>query len=313
MSIISKEVFTFIEVARWRSVRKAAERLNISASALSRQLRILEADLGIQLVSRHANGVQVTEAGEQFLAHARQMIALESTLRGDISAAAGSRRLHIRLGVVESISAELALRLRAHLGKSDENVRLDVLVDGTDRLVARLAEGHLDAVVAFNMTTDERFRTVTALELPVGLVCARELLPDPPASIALADCLTWPLCLPGEDLSILPRLMSEIYRQERAFRVAASSNSFATLCGLIADGAGVGFMTLLDVVAQPVAEKLRFVPLRDRRLTENVSFAVASHIRLRSEIGAALMPIGKIVSDITKGLSGKSNDSGTGD
>ena len=301
MPTVSKEVFTFVEVARWQSVRKAAERLNVSASALSRQLRILEDALGAQLVTRHASGIHVTQAGQRYLAHVKQMIALDNALRDDIRETDGSRQLRVRVGVAESISRALAMRLRAHYERIGQDVRLDIVVDGTDGLVTRLAAGQLDAVVTFNMTTDERLRHVDTFEAQVGMVCASSLLDDVPSSIALADCLGWPLCLPGEGISILPRLMSEISRQERAFTIAATSNSFATLCAMIADGAGVGFMTIADVMAHEPGGRLLFVPLKDRRLTEQVGFAIAHHIRLNSDLGKALMPIGGIVSAITSG------------
>lgn len=299
MSILSKEIFTFIEVARGRSVRRAAERLNISASALSRQLRILEGDLGVQLFKRHSNGVEVTEQGDQLLQYVQRMIALETELREEISAATGGRQLHVRLGVAECISIEMTRRLRCHFMSTNKDVRLDTIVGGTDRLVALLVEGRLDAVVAFNMTTDERFRIVDVFEVQVGLVCAKGLIANPPTSIALADCLAWPLCLPSEELSIFPRLMTEIFRQEMSHKIAATSNSISTICGLIADGAGVGFMTFPDVMAQPEAEKLCFIPLKDRRLTEHVGFAVASSLDFRGELGMALRPLGKIASDLT--------------
>ena len=58
-------------------------------------------------------------------------------------------------------------------------------------------------------------------------------------------------------------------------------------------------MTQIDVNAQPEAAKLCFVRLDDHRLTESIGLAVAARISLRSELGAALLPIGRIVSEIT--------------
>jgi DNA-binding transcriptional LysR family regulator len=159
-------------------------------------------------------------------------------------------------------------------------------------------------VVAFNMTTNERLRILKVFEVQVGLVCPRGLMPDPPTSIALSDCVRWPLCLPDDALSIRPRLMKEINRQDRSYKIAATSNSIATTCGLIIEGAGVGFMTLADVDAQPEAEKLLFIPLKGRRLTEHISFAVASSFRFEEGLGASLLAIGTFISDITEGRLG---------
>ncbi len=300
MSVVSKEARTYVEVVRCGSVRKAAERLNISASALSRQVRLLEDDIGAELVSRHSNGVQMTEIGEQFLSRVQELIDLESAMRGEISAASGTRQLRIRLGLSESISTELAQRLRSHLESLGMSVRLDILVGETERLAKRLANGQLDAVVAYNLPANEHIRVIDVFEVRVGLVCARDLFADPPGSISLVECLAWPLCLPSEELSIHPRLLTEINRQGRAFEIAATSNSMATTCSQIAEGVGAGFMTLPDVIAFREPEKLMFIPLNDRRLKENIVAACASHVSLRSELGRALLAIKRIAAELTQ-------------
>ncbi|MGQ0566961.1 MAG: LysR family transcriptional regulator [Gemmobacter sp.] len=300
MSILAKEVFSFIEILSSQSVRKAAERLNISASALSRQLRLLEADLGVALVARHSSGIRATAQGEQLLAHAERMIELENGLRDEVRATGPKGRVELRIGVMECIGAELVRGLNRGLGGIGDRHGLTIIVDGTDALIARLVEGSLDGVVAFNMPTDERIRLVASFDLPIGLVCSAELFDRLPTSIALADCLVWPLCLPSSALSSHHRLMAEIHRQDRAFTIAATSNSLATLCGLIADGGGVGLMSRLDVIGHRHAERLRFVPLKDRRLTERLGFATSMVAARSLELAAVLELVGRITSEIAQ-------------
>jgi DNA-binding transcriptional LysR family regulator len=62
----------FASVARYGSIRKAAEELHIVQSALSRQIHKLEQDLGVPLFERHARGVQLTSAGEIFLPYGQK-------------------------------------------------------------------------------------------------------------------------------------------------------------------------------------------------------------------------------------------------
>jgi DNA-binding transcriptional LysR family regulator len=306
MSILAKEVYSFMEIVRSKSVRRAAERLNISASALSRQLRLLEADLGVVLVARHSNGIRPSAQGEQLLAHAERMIELENGLRDEVRGADRKGRVEVRLGVMECIGAALVRRLHSSLGGTSDRHVLTVIVDGTDALIARLVDGNLDGVVAFNMPTEERIRLVASYEMPLGLVCGSGLLDRLPQSIALADCLAWPLCLPSKELSSHHRLMAEIHRQDRAFTVAATSNSLATLCGLIADGCGVGFMSPLDVTGHRNADRLHFVPLSDRRLTEQLGFATSlgfanpGGVAQNRELAAVLDLVGRITSEIAQ-------------
>ena len=65
---------TILHVAELGSLPKAAERLRIAQPALSRQVRMLEEELGIRLFDRHGRGMVVTEAGQDVLRHAQRII-----------------------------------------------------------------------------------------------------------------------------------------------------------------------------------------------------------------------------------------------
>ena len=85
MSLQYLRVFAYIdEVARAGSIRKAAEALFITPSALDRRVQDLEKELGTELFERHARGMRLTAAGELFLHHVRAQRARS------ISIAAGS-------------------------------------------------------------------------------------------------------------------------------------------------------------------------------------------------------------------------------
>jgi DNA-binding transcriptional LysR family regulator len=65
----------FVAVAETEHVARAAERLHISQSPLSRQIRLLEAHLGLQLFERVKQRVRLTVAGREFLGEARDLLA----------------------------------------------------------------------------------------------------------------------------------------------------------------------------------------------------------------------------------------------
>ena len=103
MSAFSREFFTFVEVARERSIRRAAEKLNLSASALSRQMQILEQTFGARLFVRMPQGVQLTEQGQVLLAQAERWLDDESALRAALQQAGGGGAGTLRLGVMECL------------------------------------------------------------------------------------------------------------------------------------------------------------------------------------------------------------------
>lgn len=95
MSAFSREFFTFIEVAREKSIRRAAEKLNLSASALSRQMQILEQGFGTPLFVRVPQGVRLTEPGEALLAQAQKWLDDETALRAAMQTRGGAPGLRL--------------------------------------------------------------------------------------------------------------------------------------------------------------------------------------------------------------------------
>ena len=75
-----KQIQTFMEVARQRSVSKAAERLFVTQPAVSMQVRQLEDAFGLALIEPQGRNIQLTHAGQAFLAHATASLATLETL-----------------------------------------------------------------------------------------------------------------------------------------------------------------------------------------------------------------------------------------
>src|SRR5437016_12426390 len=64
----------FVTVAEELNISRASARLRISQPAVSRQVRDLEEELGVELFRREKSGLKLTPAGETFLAHARDLL-----------------------------------------------------------------------------------------------------------------------------------------------------------------------------------------------------------------------------------------------
>jgi len=65
----------FVAVATETNFRKAADRLHVSQPALSKQIKLLEGELGVQLLDRHSAGARLSTSGRVFLDEAREILA----------------------------------------------------------------------------------------------------------------------------------------------------------------------------------------------------------------------------------------------
>src|SRR3954465_14513897 len=108
----------FTAVAEEANVGHAPPRLFISQPALSQQIRALEEQVGVPLFTRHARGVELTEAGGGLLAEAREVIARADRLDETREELARGDATGLRIGVPPGLDARLLPQLLARLRES---------------------------------------------------------------------------------------------------------------------------------------------------------------------------------------------------
>lgn len=90
---------SFLEVARSRNLTKAAGRLNVSLSALSSQIKLLEEDLGVSLFKRGAKGMQLTEHGKAMLKEAQQVVSASQRMINKAAQLKGKQIGNLNIGI----------------------------------------------------------------------------------------------------------------------------------------------------------------------------------------------------------------------
>jgi LysR family transcriptional regulator, nitrogen assimilation regulatory protein len=96
---------TLIHVAELGSLSKAADRLNIAQPALSRQIRLLEEELGVPLFERHGRGMVITAAGRDVLEHAARVMEELDAIRSSASGGYSSFRGVVTVGTTPTVAS----------------------------------------------------------------------------------------------------------------------------------------------------------------------------------------------------------------
>ncbi|MCW2311991.1 LysR family transcriptional regulator [Rhodoferax antarcticus] len=141
-----KQIQTFMEVARQRSVSKAAERLFVTQPAVSMQIRQLEDAFGLALVEPLGRNIQLTAAGEAFLTCAANAMGQFKDLEALMAEHVGLKKGRLDLAVV-STSKYFIPMLLVRFTKLHPGIEVKLNIDNRDNVLALMVRNEADLVV----------------------------------------------------------------------------------------------------------------------------------------------------------------------
>lgn len=137
----------FVAVAEKRQFSGAATALGVSQSTLSQALAALEAGLGTQLVERSTRRVFLTPQGAELLPHAQAVVEAADAFTAAAAGSADPLRAGMRLGLIPTVAPYVLPTVLVGIAERRPGLTLRVTEDQTERLLAVLREGALDAAL----------------------------------------------------------------------------------------------------------------------------------------------------------------------
>lgn len=250
----------FDAIAETLNFTRAAERLHVTQSTLSHQIRQLEEELGTPLFDRGGKNVRMTEAGEVLRSHmAPALEQIDLAVRA-LRAPAGAITGSIRLGTTPSFNTRMVPQCVATLLNHYPGIGLTVEELAAGQILKRLRSGHLDLAVSyppgeggdlwFEPLYNEELRLVVGIRHPLAKR----------RRVRMAE-------LHGVRMVLLPaqfltrRLLDECFAQASAKPVVvAQLNSVAPMIELIRQTDLAGIITETAVSS---SADLRVIPLED--------------------------------------------------
>lgn len=187
----------FLEAAREENMSKAAERMHISQSALSKQLKGLEEELGKKLFVRHSFSIELTEEGMLLRKRAEDLLSMADKITAEFASMDDIIGGNIYFGCAESYQIRHLAALIKRFKKQYPGFHYHITSGDTEQVTEKLDKGLLDFAVLVECPDYAKYNVVKMPESDRwGLVM--------PAGCALAqkDCITF------EDLLGLPLFCS---------------------------------------------------------------------------------------------------------
>ena len=172
-----KQIQTFVEVAREKSVSKAAERLFVTQPAVSMQIRQLEDAFGLPLIEPIGRNIQLTGAGQEFLTHAIAAMAQLKNLEALMAEHVGVRKGRFELAVVSTAKYFVPMLL-VRFGKLLPGIDVTLRIDNRENILGMLSRNEVDLVIMGRAPHNLDCEATAFATNPMGIVCA----PDHPLS-----------------------------------------------------------------------------------------------------------------------------------
>jgi len=273
MTMNLEQLRGFVAVAQVGNFTRAAEQLHLAQPSLSRQIALLEHDLGAELFHRARTGSTLTTAGESLLPLARRMLADAESVRREIDELAGLRRGRVRLGATPTLCISLVAEVLSAFHAAYPAIELHISEHGSRRLLDELAGGELDLalITTSDTASAERF-TVTPLLVEELVVISSSAAP----AVASGDRMRL------ADVADLPQVVFassyDLRRTTDAAFLAAGLTPRAVVEGAEMDavirfverGIGVAIVPAMVLVERPGLRSMRLI---GPTLTRTISIA----------------------------------------
>ncbi|MEV0675511.1 LysR substrate-binding domain-containing protein [Actinosynnema sp. NPDC050436] len=251
----------FVAVAEERNFTRAAERVHISQSGVSAQIRQLERELGAELFDRSARTATLTTAGKAALEHARAALAAADAVGQAVGEVTDLIRGRLALGMVIGCTITPLFDALAAFHRDHPGVEISLQEANSDRMVDEVRANTLDlALVGTAGGTPEGLDALTIVsERLVAVAPPGHPVTRGPQS--LRDLVAHPLISmpPGTGLrAVLDRVCAA--REVRP-SIAVQASASDAIADLAARGLGVGLLS--ESMATHYADRLTAVPIED--------------------------------------------------
>jgi DNA-binding transcriptional LysR family regulator len=254
----------FIAVAEEGNFTRAAERVHISQSGVSAQIRQLEHDLGAALIDRSGRRATLTAAGNAALEHARSVLASVDGVRRAVDDVTGVVRGRLVVGMITGCTVSGLFDTLASFHRTHPGVEIALVEDSSDPLTERVRSGAVDLALIGTAgapppglgalpITSERLVAAVPFDHPLA----------PRGRTSLAEISTFPVvCMPA---GTAPRTMFDRACASEGIRpdIVLQASAPDAVADLAVRGLGVAILT--ESMSANHTARLQALPIEDLR------------------------------------------------
>jgi DNA-binding transcriptional LysR family regulator len=266
MPAFSRFLRYFMTVGRLGSIRKAADELNVSASAIDRQILNVEAEIGMPLFERLSTGLRLTAAGEIMMAAGGRWQKSLAEVRSQIEDLRGLKRGHVEIGVIDALTRGSIPQAIQSIKSRYPGITIGVKVLANDNVRRAITSGDVDFGIFFE---PQSFREITVrsfVEVVLGFLTPAGHPFGAQQEARFTACAGSPLVVPSPSLAVYQQVAALEGTTGVELQKAVTSDNIQMIISLVLQGAGIGVLTSLDVATEVRSGLLSFTRISDPML-----------------------------------------------
>ncbi len=272
-----KQLRAFLTVADTGNVTRAAEALHLVQPAVSRQLRMLEEDVGAALFERERHGMVLTEAGQALVGYARRAMLELERARAEIDGAAAGVGGLVTLGLLPSTTDILSSPLVSAIASQYPGIRVRIAMGYAGTLLRWLESGEVDAALLYGAERSAEVQTTPLVEEPLWVIAPREanLRRDQP--VPLASLAGQKLVLPSAPHGIRTLVEHACAVANITLDLSAETNALSVQRSLVLGGHGLTILPPIAVADDLQRNTLSGAPLADPPIVRTIVLALPAN------------------------------------
>lgn len=267
----------FLTVADLKNFTRAASVVHIAQSALSRQIRKLEDELGAVLLYRNGRTATLTEAGKRFYDHAKLVLRQLDEARQALSEQEGNPTGSIALGYPPHLGPEFPVSIIRRFHSLYPKAQLRIVEGFTNQLSDYLFTGRIDVALLYNAPSFKHLTAEFTISENLFLIAPHDDPLSTADSVAFTSLAGLPFITPDPPSATRSCVEEAMTRSGVALRFALEVDSLPAIKRLVAERQGYAFMAFATVYEEVAAGLLSATRVVEPDLEMQLSLARPIH------------------------------------
>jgi len=271
LNVDLRQLNTFLTVADTGSFSRAAEKLFVAQPALSRQIRMLEEALSVDVFVRHGRGVVLTAAGELLYERARSLLQSIERTQADVTAVAGEVTGRVVLGLLPTVAHTFSGAIIEEYRNRFPQVNLAVKSAMSGTLQQMVMQHRLNLAISYNQSNHKNLRYRPLIEERLYLISPTNTKISNRSEITMDEVLELPLVMPEEKHGLRVAMEKEAAERKKTLNLALEVSAWPMLTDMVRRGLGYTILSSAAVHEMTTRKEVIAIPITSPEIKRTLS------------------------------------------